>query len=144
MIKRFGRAAFLVLLAAGAASAQPGPHFGGPRGWFANLSPEGKTIVWSAMKSVHDGTQDQIESVRTRELDLLAADQLDVAALARAMSEERNFAQGMETRKQAALLGAYQRLSVADRRAFVQTARDLHTRVQEARQAHKPLIASGQ
>ncbi len=137
MIKSIGRAAFLVLLATGAAAAQPGPHFGGPRGWFASLSPEGKTIVWSAMKSLHDGTQDQIEAVRTRELGLLAADRLDVSALSRVMSEECNLAAGMETRKQAALLSAYQRLSVADRRAFVQTARELQARVLEARKAHK-------
>lgn len=144
MIRNLGRVTFAAMLVAGAASAQPGPHFGGPRGWFGKLSPEGKTIVWSAMRSVHDGTQDQIEAVRARELDLLAADKLNVTELSRAMSEERNLAAGMETRKQAALLGAYQRLSVVDRRAFVQTARELQARVAEARQARNALAAAGQ
>lgn len=145
MTKLVLRAALVALAVAGGAAAQPrppgpGPNFTGPKGLFGGLSQEGKTIVWSAMKTLQDGTPHRIEMVRAHELDLLGADTLDVADLRRTMTEERNLAQGQEMRRQEALLGAYQRLGVADRRAFVSAARELQARVEAMRQPHKPGI----
>lgn len=104
-----------------------GPMHGGKamRFMFRNLSPEGQATIRSALQSVHnDGTRDGIKAARDRQLALLEADRLDVGALQRAMLEERNLAQGAHQRMQQALLGAYQRLSVADRRALVASARE--------------------
>ena len=108
--------------------------FGGLRAMMRNLSPEGRETLSQAMRSVRqDGTREQIEAARARMLDLLAAERLDVAAIQRVMLEERNLAAGKQQRMQAAMLGAYQRLSLADRRAFVASAREVRARVEERR-----------
>ena len=151
------RAALLALLLSAAASA-PGlalaqpvaspaasmPGMGGigqPLGSGAllrDLSPAGRAIVRQAVRTANaDGTRQQIEATRARMLDILAADPLDVGALGRAMIEERTLAQGQQSRMHSAMLGAFQKLSVADRRAFVATAREVQARIGERRAAMK-------
>lgn len=151
------RAALLALLLSAAASA-PGlalaqpvasppasmPGMGGigqPLGSGAllrDLSPAGRAIVRQAVRTANaDGTRQQIEATRARVLDILAADPLDVGALGRAMIEERTLAQGQQSRMHSAMLGAFQKLSVADRRAFVATAREVQARIEKRRAAMK-------
>jgi len=103
-----------------------------------DLSPAGRAIVRQAVRTANaDGTRQQIEATRARMLDILAADPLDVGALGRAMIEERTLAQGQQSRMHSAMLGAFQKLSVADRRAFVATAREVQARIEKRRAAMK-------
>lgn len=107
-------------LAQGAAGQ--GPLFG--------MSPEGKATFRAAMRAVNgDGTQDQIQAVRTKELDLADAPSLDVGALAQAMQQERALVSGQQQRRQSAMLSAYQQLSPADRHVLVSNARLIQSRV---------------
>ncbi len=121
--------------------AAPGmPGMGGGRGYmrqlFVNLSPEGQRAMRDAFRSQReDGTRQQIEAARAEMLDVLGAERLDVSALERAMLHERTLAQGQQQRMQAAMLGAFQKLSLGDRRTFVASARDARTRVEGIRAA---------
>lgn len=121
--------------------AMGGHHgFHGMRGMLRDLSPEGRTTMWQALRSVRqDGTRDQIKAARGRMLDLLAAERLDVAAMQRVMLEERNLAAGQQQRMQAAMLGAFQQLTLADRRAFVASAREVRARVEERRSQRREM-----
>lgn len=143
----------LAALPAGAQPApQPGamPGMGGAGQSFAHggllrdLSPAGRMVVRQALRSVGaDGTHQQIEAIRAQMLDLIAADPLDAGALGRAMLAERNLALGQQARTQAAMLGAFQQLSLADRRAFVATAREVQARVEERRAAQRGSAKTG-
>ena len=87
---------------------------------------------------------DLIAAARDKILVLLDADKLDVAALKRAMEAERATAEAMHNKRQAALLGAYQKLSVADRKALVAEARAMRARM-ESRMSKKgaPMMMHG-
>ena len=135
-------ALFALVLAATPAAAQPDPQVPAPGGseflgrmmLLRNLSPEGRATVQQALRAAHDpATRQQIESVRARMLDLLAAEVLDVGALSQAMLEERNLVQGQQQRLQAGKLRAFEALNVADRRALVAAARDVQARVADRR-----------
>jgi Spy/CpxP family protein refolding chaperone len=115
--------------AAGSHGSHPGR--GGVRQQlFASLSPAGQAVMRDAMKGI-DRRADHaaIKVARDQILLLLDADKLDVAALQRAMETERATAQAMHDRRQAALLVAYQKLSVADRKALVAEARAMRGRM---------------
>lgn len=91
---------------------------------FGDVSPEGRATLMAALRPADAGaTQDAISAARGRVADLLAADRLDVSALRRAMDEERRLVDAKESRRQAAMLDAFQKLSVADRKAFAADAR---------------------
>lgn len=138
-----------LLLAATPAIAQPAPPVVpsaplargeggiGPafmRAMFGNLSPEGRAVVrGSLMPLKDDGTRAEIQAVRARILDVLDAERLDTGALQRAMLEERNLTQGQQSRVQTAMLAAFGKLSVADRRALVASARGMKNRFEERR-----------
>ena len=119
----------------------PGMHagsHGGPGGrggmrmqMFASLSPAGQQIMRDSMKGI-DRRADHaaIQAARDKILVLLDADKLDVAALKRAMEAERATAEAMHDKRQAALLGAYQKLSLADRKALVAEARAMRARME--------------
>jgi Spy/CpxP family protein refolding chaperone len=97
---------------------------------FNSLSPAGQAVMREAMKA-GDPKADRaaMKAARDQILVVLDADKLDVAALKRAMDNERNTAEAMHNRRQAALLGAYQKLSVADRKALVAEARAMRDRM---------------
>lgn len=122
----------------------PGMGHGGMHGGKAmrfglrNLSPEGQATMRAAFEGLrNDGTRDGIKAARDRQLSLLEADRLDIAALQRAMLEERNLAQGAHSRMQQALIGAYQKLSVTDRRALVTSARQAKSWMEQRREMRR-------
>ena len=133
------------LLAAGPAVAttvagpQPPSRLDAPRPhrWeghsrpFAGMSEAGRRTMMAAMwpgGAADKADHDRVRASRDRMLDLLSADRLDTAALRRAMDDEREAANAMRARRQAAMLQAVQSLSVADRKAFVADARNMRGR----------------
>ncbi len=138
-----------------AAPPAPGMH-AGPHGgqggrraarlqMFSTLSPVGQQVMRDAMRG-GDPRADHaaVKAARDQILVLLDADKLDVAALKRAMEAERATAEAMHNKRQAALLGAYQKLSVADRKALVAEARAMRARM-ESRMSKKgaPMMMHG-
>lgn len=122
--------------APGMGGGHHGMHRGGKgmRFMLKSLSPEGQATMRQAFEGLrNDGTRDGIKAAREQQLRILEADRLDAAALQRAMLEERNLAQGAHGRMQQALLGAYQKLSVADRRALVSSARQAKSWMEQRR-----------
>jgi len=109
--------------------AQAGPEPGAMRAYrmerrqaFGNVSPEGRRVLAEAMRmSKEDRTA--IVAQRDRINALIGADRLDVAALRRAMDEERRLVDQQHARRQAAMLAAVQKLSPEDRKAFAADAR---------------------
>lgn len=99
-----------------------GQHAGG--GMFRNLSPEGRKLMVEAMRPLADPQQRaQVKAARDRVNQLLVADRLDAAALGRAMDEERRLVDAQHARRQQALLGALQKMSAEDRKAFAASSR---------------------
>ncbi len=129
-----------------AAAPQPGhgPMRGGPdmahhrmegmdpRAMFDSLSPEGRKIMIDAMAAAGDrkSVHEQVRAARDHMLAVLDADRLDVGALKRAMDEEQAAVNAQRDRMQAAMVGGFARLSVADRRAFVAYSRAMKNRME--------------
>lgn len=136
------RAAVLLLGAAAAlpAAAQMGPPPGAPmmagpgaRGdqMFPSMSPAGRTIMWEAMRGEDKkADREAVKAARDKVLTVLDAPTLDVAALKRAMDEERALVDSQQAERQAAMLAAFQKLTPADRKAFVTDARAMRDRMQ--------------
>ncbi|QMW23649.1 periplasmic heavy metal sensor [Sandaracinobacteroides saxicola] len=98
---------------------------------FGSVSPEGRTILWAAMRPADArGDRAAIKAARDRVSDILSADRLDVPALRRAMDEERKLVDAMQAKRQAAMLDAFQKLTPADRKAFVADARQGRDRLE--------------
>ena len=110
---------------------------------FGSMSDAGRRVIMGAMYWMPgppgsppvrspDGDRDRnmVHAARDRILTLLAANRLDVVALRRAMDDERQAANQIKLRHQAAMLAAFQRLSPADRRAFVADARSMRERME--------------
>jgi Spy/CpxP family protein refolding chaperone len=123
-----------------AAAAPRGP--GGPRDgyrpqMFKSMTPAGQQIMRDAMMP-GDPKADRagIDAARDQVMTLLDADKLDSAALKRAMDAERAAADAMHTKRQAAMLAAFQKLSVADRKAFVADARKMRDRMESRAGKH--------
>lgn len=121
--------------AAGAAQALPErPPMRGPgraeRGRaFGNMSPEGRQKLAEAMRAARmDRTE--IIAQRDRINALIEADRLDVAALRRAMAEERRLVDQQHARRQEAMLSALQAMRVEDRKAFAASAREGRARAE--------------
>ena len=110
----------------------------GINGWhhmdrFEGMSAEGRATLRAAMKPQQ--TPQDREAVRTarqRVLNLLAAERLDVAAVRRAQAAERELVLKQHERQQEAMLAAYQKLSLADRKAFAGGMRDREERMLES------------
>jgi uncharacterized membrane protein len=101
------------------------------RGAFANMSDAGRATMREAMRAQHDpGHWEKLRTARDRVSAVLAAERLDVAALKRAMDEERQLADSQQARRQAAMLEAFQKLSVADRQAFAADAGKSRERIE--------------
>jgi Spy/CpxP family protein refolding chaperone len=89
---------------------------------FGNVSPEGRTILSEAMRTGRPEDRAQVQAARDRINSLIGADRLDMAALRKAMAEERALVDAQHARRQAALLEAVGKLSPADRKAFAEDA----------------------
>jgi uncharacterized membrane protein len=103
---------------------------------FPSMSEGGRKTMMEAMQAGGDRRQgrDAVKAARDRMLTLLEADKLDNGALKRAMDEERNTANASRERHQAAMLGAFTKLSVADRKAFVTDSRAMKSRMEQRMQ----------
>ncbi len=101
-------------------------------GLFAGLSDAGRTAMRDVMKAGGDPRSDHyaVKAARDRMLVVLDADKLDVSALKRAMEDERKAAQIGHDRRQAAMLAGFGKLSAADRKAFVASARTMRDRME--------------
>lgn len=99
---------------------------------FFGMSAEGRAALRAAMKP-QQTPQDReaVRAARQRVLNLLAADRLDVAAVRRAQAAERELVVKQHERQQEAMLAAYQKLSLADRKAFASGMRDREERMLE-------------
>lgn len=90
-------------------------------GRFEGMSPEGRQILREAMKPQQNQQhREAVRAARQRVLGLIAAERLDVGAVRRAQAAERELVLRQHERQQEAMLAAYQKLSAADRRAFVE------------------------
>ncbi len=102
-------------------------------GMFDALSPEGRKIMVDAMASAGSDRQAQhaqVRAARDRMMAILEADRLDTAALKRAMDDEQAASTAQRDRMQAAMIGGFTRLSVADRKAFVAYGRAMRNRME--------------
>lgn len=144
MTTRATMIAVAMILTAGPLAAQPvpppgpgGPPMmrggpGGPHGrMFGSMSDAGRRTMIEAMKGAdpradHEATK----AARDRVLDVLDNDRLDVTALKRALDDEREASTAARMRHQAAMLAGFQKLSVADRKAFVADARAMRDRME--------------
>lgn len=121
------------------------PHLGMA---FGAMSEAGRTTMMAAQRGDRDADRadhDRVRTARDRMLGLLGAERLDAAALKRAMDDEREAANAMKARRQAALFTAFQSLSVADRKAFVEDARNLRHRIERRvdRRMHRSMKFRG-
>jgi Spy/CpxP family protein refolding chaperone len=109
-----------------------GGMMGGHQRAFASMSEAGRQTMWDAMRAGGDRQADReaVKAARDRMLTILEADRLDSGALRRAMDDERNAANASRERHQAAMLAAFGKLTVADRKAFVADSRALKTRME--------------
>ena len=98
---------------------------------FASMSEAGRATMMAAMRGPdHKNAHMATKAARDRMLAVLDADRLDPVALRRAMDDEREAATAMKVKEQAGMLAAFQRLSLADRRAFVADARAMRSRME--------------
>lgn len=106
----------------------------GPASVLAGLSTDGQRIMREAMRPQRptEAEQSAVRAARERTLSLIAADKLDVSAIRKAQAEERAAAMAQHARQQDAMLAAYQRLSAADRKAFVDGMRGNQDRMRDA------------
>ncbi|WP_439533099.1 periplasmic heavy metal sensor [Polymorphobacter sp.] len=129
--------------AATTASPEAGKAQGQMRGkmggrMFSSLSEAGRATMREAMQASRQGNdRTAVKAARDRMLTLLEADRLDTAALKRAMDEERTLAATSHERRQTAMLNAFTKLSVADRKAFVTEARQLRDKMQDRMQGER-------
>jgi Spy/CpxP family protein refolding chaperone len=112
---------------------------GGPHGrmmgmrMFPSMSEAGRATIREAMMAGDDraASRQKVEAAREKLLTALAADRLDIAAVKRAMEEERAVAEASRTAKQAAMLAAFQKLSPEDRKAFAADSRAMKARMEQ-------------
>lgn len=98
---------------------------------FPSMSEAGRQTIREAMMAGDDrkANRQKVEAAREKLLTALAADRLDVAAVKRAMDEERAVAESSRDAKQAAMLAAFQKLTPEDRKAFAADSRAMKERM---------------
>lgn len=102
-----------------------------PRGaMFPNVSPEGRAILRETLREGSPEDRAALMAARDRINSLVGAERLDVAALKRAMDDERRLVDSHHAKRQANMLAAIQKLSPADRKAFAEDARNARARVE--------------
>ena len=116
---------------AAGASAPRGEHARPARGpMLSTVSPEGRKILREAMR----GSQEDhaaVRAARDRINALVGAEKLDLAALKRAMDDERRLIDGQHAKRQQSMLAAVQKLSAEDRKAFAADARKARADVEK-------------
>lgn len=111
----------------------PMPPLHGDMMRFGSMSEAGRKAMMTAMmgdRAASRADHDRVRAARDRMLATLDAERVDAAALRRAMDDEREAANAMKARHQAAMATALLSLSAADRKAFVEDARSLRTRIE--------------
>lgn len=99
---------------------------------FSSLSEAGQATMREAMRaSSRREERAEVRAARDRMLTIIAADKLDIAALKKAMDDERKIAAESHENRQAAMLAAITKLSVADRKAYVAEAEQMREKMQE-------------
>ncbi len=100
---------------------------------FPSMSEAGRAVIREAMMAGDDrkANRQKVEAAREKLLAALAADRLDIAAVKRAMDEERAVAETSRNAKQAAMLAAFQKLSAEDRKAFAADSRAMKARMEQ-------------
>jgi Spy/CpxP family protein refolding chaperone len=91
-------------------------------GMFGNVSVEGRALLSEALRTNRPEDRAQVQAARDRINTLIAAERLDMAALRKAMADERRIVDEQHARRQAALLEAVGKLTPADRKAFAEDA----------------------
>ena len=136
-IRALAIAGLLAAPALAQTSAMPVMPFemrGGPHGkpMFGSVSPEGKAVLRQAMRDqASPEDRAKLRTARDQVAIVLSAETLDTRALKRAMDEERKQVDAQQARRQAGMLAAFQKLSTADRKAFVEDARRGRDRLEE-------------
>ncbi len=112
---------------------------------FGSLSEAGRKTMREAMAAGGDrkARHEQMKAARDRMLAVLDADQLDAAALKRAMDDERATASASRERRQAAMMAGFVKLSTADRKAFVTEARAMKARMETRMQKRHGMDGMG-
>ncbi|WP_448580364.1 hypothetical protein [Thermaurantiacus sp.] len=96
---------------------------GTPGGYsFGNVSPEGRAMLLDALRANQEADRLALRKARDEVNRLIAADRLDLAAVRRAMAEERKLVSDQQARRQEAMLAVLPKLSEADRKAFAEAA----------------------
>ncbi|MEY2884972.1 MAG: hypothetical protein RL490_2696 [Pseudomonadota bacterium] len=100
---------------------------------FATMSDAGQAIMRDALRAAADrkAEHDAVKAARDKLLAVLEADKLDNAALKRAADEERAAANAGRERAQATMIDAFNKLTVADRKAFVNETRVMKARMEQ-------------
>jgi hypothetical protein len=88
---------------------------------WANVSPEGRAILRETLRN-DPKDREAIKASRDRINTIVGAEKLDVAALRKAMADERRLVDAQHANRQASMLAAIQKLSTADRKAFAEDA----------------------
>ena len=88
---------------------------------WANVSPEGRAILRETMRG-NPKDREAIKASRDRINAIVGAETLDVAALRKAMADERRLVDAQHAARQARMVAAIQKLSPADRKAFAEDA----------------------
>ncbi len=114
-------------------------------GLFAGMTPAGRQTLSEAMRGAPGdrlAEREAVSAARDRMLTLLEQDRIDAGTMRRAMDDERAAADATHQRRQAALLAALQKLSPADRKAFVANSRAAKNRMDDRlRAAREPGMA---
>jgi uncharacterized membrane protein len=140
--------AIAIIMLPGVSLAQTAPlpageMRGGPHAAriFGNVSPEGRAVLHQAMRD-HASQSDRqaLRDARDRVAVLLSAETLDVRALKLAMDAERKLVDAQQAKRQASMLAAFQKLSHADRKAFVEDAARGRHRLQRMVQPDAEII----
>jgi len=120
----------------GAHGGMAGRHHGKADRMFPSMSEAGRATMREAMMAGGDrrAERDKVEAARERMLAALDADRFDAGAVKRAMDDERALAEATRQERQAAMLAAFGKLSVADRKAFVADSRAMRNRMDQRMQ----------
>ncbi|MFZ4383254.1 MAG: periplasmic heavy metal sensor, partial [Sandarakinorhabdus sp.] len=120
----------------GAHGGMAGRHHGKADRMFPSMSEAGRATMREAMMAGGDrrAERDKVEAARERMLAALDADRFDAGAVKRAMDDERALAEATRQERQAAMLAAFGKLSVADRKAFVADSRAMKNRMDQRMQ----------
>lgn len=89
---------------------------------FGKVSPEGRALLLDAMRANQEADRLALAKARDEVNRLVGADRLDVAAVRRAMAQERRLVSEQQERRQEAIIGVLPKLSAADRKAFAEDA----------------------